>query len=368
MTELSKQNDGLFQLFHADCGFFSSDEIAYCKHDDEESSKHAVPRILIFTPEEKTYAGAITAKDIAAFAKPLMTTYAVRRPTWVQIQTKILPDLAHPKVVLFTNKEESSPLFKALTQRFFERLLFLEVHSTQSDVIKQFNIEKYPTLMVLRVNSDGKVEAVTFNGKIEMKQIFAFLEGQALPMKRPFTIDFAGENKQAGGQQQQKFQSAFQDDDEDDEDTPSSSKKAATKDSSSFFTLSPKKYEKTLLAEDQLVLLHIYSAESGAHNSFAKLAEELHGAAIIYEIKVDTDAKKQFIESTLKVKQLPSIRVYPISSQKKITVLTQYATTFLFGPTASVETILEEIDEIVEDESFGASDEKMLQMAVSQGL
>lgn len=80
---------------------------------------------------EYIYGGPLKAKDIAAFAKQKMPNHAIRRPTMSALQSTILPDQTHPKVVIFTNKDDTAPLLKALTSIYYERIVFIEVHSSQ---------------------------------------------------------------------------------------------------------------------------------------------------------------------------------------------------------------------------------------------
>lgn len=56
-------------------------------------------------------------------------------------------------------------------------------------------------------------------------------------------------------------------------------------------TLSIKKYEKTLLAEEHVVLLHVATSASESHESMAELTKRLKGAVVIYELIADTPEK-----------------------------------------------------------------------------
>lgn len=47
------------------------------------------------------------------------------------------------------------------------------------------------------------------------------------------------------------------------------------------------------------------------------LFNRLKGAAVIYELIVDTPEKIQFAEKTLKMKTFPAIKLYPFSREKK---------------------------------------------------
>ena len=52
------------------------------------------------------------------------------------------------KVLYFTDKKSTPATMKALSKRYLDKLSFGEVRSSD-DLSKQFNIEKYPTLVVV---------------------------------------------------------------------------------------------------------------------------------------------------------------------------------------------------------------------------
>lgn len=54
------------------------------------------------------------------------------------------------KVILFSKKSNTPPIFKVLTSLFRERFRFGFVSSDSKDVINEFNITNYPTIVTLK--------------------------------------------------------------------------------------------------------------------------------------------------------------------------------------------------------------------------
>lgn len=107
----------------------------------------------------------------------------------------ILPDLTHPKAVYFSDSDETSLILKALTAVYYERLLFVEFNQSQKEEVTQFQITRYPTLIVLRLSIDGTVDSIKYEGAFELAKINSFLDQHALRFRVPFTLNEFGENK-----------------------------------------------------------------------------------------------------------------------------------------------------------------------------
>jgi protein disulfide-isomerase A6 len=59
---------------------------------------------------------------------------------------------------LFTNKEKTTHLYKALSVEFHNRLLLGEVRQKESQIIERFNIKKFPTLIAIDKQTDEPTE------------------------------------------------------------------------------------------------------------------------------------------------------------------------------------------------------------------
>jgi len=93
-------------------------------------------------PED--YEGARTASAIASYATSKLPNF-VTKLTAKNIEkfTSDKPDLA--KVLLFTNKKETTNLYKALAIDFHFQLELAEVRDTEKEIVSKYGIKKYPT-------------------------------------------------------------------------------------------------------------------------------------------------------------------------------------------------------------------------------
>jgi protein disulfide-isomerase A6 len=96
-----------------------------------------------------------------------------------------------PKALLFTDKATTTPLYKALSIDFQDRMLFGEVKSSVKKAVNEFGVKTFPTLIVLTPESG----AIAYDGKLKHKALYEFLDLHALP---------APSNKKSNGSSSQK--------------------------------------------------------------------------------------------------------------------------------------------------------------------
>lgn len=94
------------------------------------------------------------------------------------------------------------------------------------------------------------------------------------------------------------------------------------------------------------MLLHVYSDKEKQHSEFLPLKEKLAELSSYYEFNANTPERLAFAQNILGIKTFPSIKLYPFQVEKKS------ISKFVYGPNISSKTIIEEIDEITDDESF----------------
>lgn len=114
------------------------------------------------------------------------------------------------KVLLFTDKPQSGLIFKGLSCYFYDRILFLEVHSSESILVNRYNIKKFPSLIVVQTLEEDKetekdkssIEVIEYTGNLKAKDIAKFIEKYALSEKlylnqnnRKQSIDEFNKNK-----------------------------------------------------------------------------------------------------------------------------------------------------------------------------
>ncbi|PHZ07997.1 thioredoxin-domain-containing protein [Rhizopus microsporus ATCC 52813] len=84
-----------------------------------------------------------------------------------------------PKALLFTDKPTTTPLYKALSVEFKDRLLMGEVKQSEKNIVNEFNIQSFPTLAVISPEHG----TVQFEGKLKRDALKSFLEKYALKSK-----------------------------------------------------------------------------------------------------------------------------------------------------------------------------------------
>lgn len=69
------------------------------------------------------------------------------------------------KVLYFTDKKTTSATLKALSKKYLDKLSFGEVRSSDAELIAQFKIEKYPTMIVVADQTE------VYEGEMKVDQI-----------------------------------------------------------------------------------------------------------------------------------------------------------------------------------------------------
>ena len=144
IKDISSQCYGIFNFGAVNC----KDDEEIC----EEYSVYSTPKLLYF-PEsanegEEEYKGNIDFQSIFKFGAKLMQNFVrvINKDNYNDFMT------SHPEryhVLLFTSKKTTPPLFKALSKDYLNHLNFGEVRQSEKELIKTFNIDKFPTLIVI---------------------------------------------------------------------------------------------------------------------------------------------------------------------------------------------------------------------------
>ena len=144
IKDISSQCYGIFNFGAVNC----KDDEEIC----EEYSVYTTPKLLYF-PEsanegEEEYKGNIDFQSIFKFGAKLMQNFVrvINKDNYNDFMT------SHPEryhVLLFTSKKTTPPLFKSLSKDYLNHLNFGEVRQSEKELIKTFNIDKFPTLIVI---------------------------------------------------------------------------------------------------------------------------------------------------------------------------------------------------------------------------
>jgi len=169
---LATKSIGLFKIAAVNCE--EDEEIC------EEFNVEKHPMILYFSDNsndsEEAYKGNKTVEDLFSFASKHMQNFVKKLDK--ENYYKFL-NFKSPlyKVILFTSKPETPPLFKALSKAFREKLIFLEIQDLEKEVVNKFRIRRFPTILVLTDpdNYSGEI----YKGHFKRKEIDAFLQQYA---------------------------------------------------------------------------------------------------------------------------------------------------------------------------------------------
>ena len=137
-----------------------SEDFDFCK---KKYTEDAFPRLIAFVPpqykinpytkKEENYTevayskNTITENDIYSFVTSNIKNKAIKLND--ESYKSIIKHPKFNKVLLFTDKPQSGLIFKGLSSFFYDRILFCEIHNTQTDLIAKYKIKKYPTLVLV---------------------------------------------------------------------------------------------------------------------------------------------------------------------------------------------------------------------------
>ena len=150
------------------------------------------PTIKVFEDgKQSDYNGQRQAKDLQDYAANLVPSAAKR------LSAKVMPEFLkgkQPKVLLFTDKSSTPLLYKSLSTQFKAHLSFGEVQKASKDLVKQFDVTAFPTLLVLPAGAATAESATRYDGAFQARAIKSFLNG-FLPEDAALTGDTLPELK-----------------------------------------------------------------------------------------------------------------------------------------------------------------------------
>ena len=123
------------------------------------------------------YAGPRTARGVVDFATLKLPSLVV--PVDDGSFSSFKGNGSLPKALLFTKKEETTPLLKSLSLALQGRMLIGEARETAAKATSEFGVSDFPTLVVLPA---GKGAApLTYDGELKPAALTSFLESHAAP-------------------------------------------------------------------------------------------------------------------------------------------------------------------------------------------
>eukprot|EP00668_Euglena_longa_P003896 GGOE01004571.1.p1 GENE.GGOE01004571.1~~GGOE01004571.1.p1 ORF type:complete len:589 (+),score=203.44 GGOE01004571.1:63-1829(+) len=132
------------------------------------------------------YQGPLKVDSIVSFGVKLLPENTVARIKSAEQLDAFLAPLnltagpPAPKVLLLTNKDRTSPLYKGFSLHYVQRLLFGEARLADApDICKRFGVDTFPTMMVF--HHDEGEDPKTFSGeKFDFHSLSNFLKEFAL--------------------------------------------------------------------------------------------------------------------------------------------------------------------------------------------
>jgi hypothetical protein len=89
------------------------------------------------------------------------------------------------KIILFTEKEKTPLIYKGLSNYFYDRILFSEIAKNETDLVKKFNITKFPSILILENSFFAKEDYIVhqYEGMMFISDIKDFIKKFALKEK-----------------------------------------------------------------------------------------------------------------------------------------------------------------------------------------
>jgi DnaJ family protein C protein 16 len=184
--ELEKNIELLKLLAEKTYGIFKIGAIS-CKKDEEICEDFDIfktPMILYFpetAEKQERYEGIKTYEEIFKFGSTRMQSF-VRVINSNNYMDFIKENNHMHKVVLFTQRKTTPPLFKALSKHFKGKINFGEIRQSEKDLSQKYNITTFSTLLAI---TDGEnFIGVKYQGNMNRDTLEKFLNQYAYSDKK----------------------------------------------------------------------------------------------------------------------------------------------------------------------------------------
>lgn len=143
--------------------------------------KMVVPGKQPEKPLVEDYTGARTAKAIVDAVVDRIPNH-VKKLTEKSVDEWLSETENVPKAILFTQKGTTSALMRAIAIDFLGKIKFAQIRGKGSGVLKKFDVEDLPTLVLLPA---GEEKPIYYRGELKKQQIAEFLSQVAAPNLDP---------------------------------------------------------------------------------------------------------------------------------------------------------------------------------------
>jgi len=135
-----------------------------CDEDEEmceEFSVYGVPQIMAFTEnfrdDGEKYLDKYDWKKLSAFATKKMQDF-VSVVTLTNYNDFFEREKEIQKVLVFTDKKTTPAVFKALSKQYKGKLAFGHVRESETQIIKNYKVTKFPTIIIVSNPYDNQGE------------------------------------------------------------------------------------------------------------------------------------------------------------------------------------------------------------------
>lgn len=178
--KVAKSLEGLAKVAAIDC--------------DEEKNKQfcsmqgvqGFPSLKIVRPGKKAgrpvvedYNGERTAAAISQAVAAKINNH-VTRVTSTELDGFLKGD--KPKAILYSNKGTTTPLLRSIAIDFLDVIPIAQIRDKETAAVKRFNIEKFPTLVLIPGEDQ---EPIVYDGAMDKKEIVKFLSQVGQPNPDP---------------------------------------------------------------------------------------------------------------------------------------------------------------------------------------
>eukprot|EP00475_Leptophrys_vorax_P010493 TRINITY_DN17077_c0_g2_i1.p1 TRINITY_DN17077_c0_g2~~TRINITY_DN17077_c0_g2_i1.p1 ORF type:complete len:692 (-),score=192.40 TRINITY_DN17077_c0_g2_i1:54-2129(-) len=291
-VQMAAKLKGIVNVGAVDCDDKSNGAIA------QQYQIQGFPTIKVITPDGKAhdYNGPRTAGSMAQFVVNFLDSqiYAVSQGS----EAKFLntdPNLA--KVILFTDKPKTTPLYKSLSAQFSKYAKFGEVKKVAA-LSAKYGVDSYPAMFVVPA---GQTEPQRYEGEMNPEAIKTFLKG-LIPDYKEDTP------KSSGGSSSSKREKPEQ---------PPPKSGGATKGDYNV-KLTAQNFDSLVLDSDAVWMVEFYAPWCGHCKALApewqKAADSMKGTVKFGAVDATVETA---LASKYKIEGYPTIKVFPALKENK---------------------------------------------------
>jgi len=182
--KLAEKLYGIVKVGAIDC--VSEEELC------EEFGVYDHDQIVVFnenySDEGTRYRGDLTVDKIANAAVKDMQSF-VSSVNTENFNAFVEREPTKYKILHFTEKKSTPTVIKALSKKFRDKLTFGEIRQDEADLIRKFNIKKFPTILAL-TDFEGFAGEV-YDGEMKVDQLTKFISSYAYStVKKVAKIEF----------------------------------------------------------------------------------------------------------------------------------------------------------------------------------